>query len=148
VDQEQVMADTMPPAAAIEVPQRDQRRGFSRITQRDGVGKPAANTAFARLAKGLTLAFAMIAGISAAPGSGSANENPIGASNMPLILADPTEIQTVDPDPITRFHGKAYRQLGAEPVPIPHPNASAPSGRPGRGGLGVPALPNLRRLGQ
>ena len=34
--------------------------------------------------------------------------------------------------------------LGAEPVPLPSPNAPPPSGRPpGRGGLGVPALPNL-----
>jgi hypothetical protein len=77
----------------------------------------------------------MILGISAAPGSGSANENPIDTSDIPLILADATDIQTVDPDPSTRFHGKAYRQLGAEPVPIPHPNASTPSGRPDRGGL-------------
>ena len=34
--------------------------------------------------------------------------------------------------------------LGAEPVPLPSPNAPPPSGRPpGRGGLGVPALPSL-----
>ena len=36
--------------------------------------------------------------------------------------------------------------LGAEPVPLPStaPNAPAPTGRPpGRGGLGVPALPNM-----
>jgi len=33
--------------------------------------------------------------------------------------------------------------LGAEPVPLPNPNAPAPSGRPpGRGGLGAPGLPN------
>ena len=33
--------------------------------------------------------------------------------------------------------------LGAEPVPLPTPNAPAPSGRPpGRGGLGAPGLPN------
>jgi iron complex transport system substrate-binding protein len=33
--------------------------------------------------------------------------------------------------------------LGAEPVPLPNPNAPPPTGRPpGRGGLGVPGLPN------
>ena len=109
-------------AASRDVPPRDQYRRFSRIARRERVGKPAANTTFARLANRFTLALAMIVGISAAPGSGSANENPIDASDIPLILADATDIQTVDPDPSTRFHGKAYRQLGLSrclsPIPM------------------------------
>jgi iron complex transport system substrate-binding protein len=45
--------------------------------------------------------------------------------------------------------GESQRQigvplLGAEPVPLPNPNAPAPSARPpGRGGLGAPALPGM-----
>ena len=132
-------------AASRHVTLGDRHRRFSHITR--------------RLVKGLTVSLPVIAGISAAPGSAGANENaiviipslsdqaaPMIHSDAPLILADPTNIQTVDPNPFTRFHGKAYRQLGAEPVPIPDPSASPISGRPGRGGLGVLALPNLRRL--
>lgn len=154
------MADTMQlvTADSAAVPLCDQPSRPSRVTRRESVMKPASSAAFARLAKGLTLALAVIAGISLAPRS-AANDNPIvfmpslggeavsmTDSEMPMMLDYSSDIQTVDPDPAAQFHGKVYRELGAEPVPIPHPNARAPSGRPGRGGLGVPALPNLPRF--
>jgi hypothetical protein len=159
-DQERVMADTMQLLTAVlaGVLLYDQPSRSSRLTRREGVMKPAPSLAFARLAKGLTLALAMIAGTAAATGFAAANENPIvfipplggeavsmTDSEMPLML-DWRDIPTVDPDPASQFHGKVYRELGAERVPIPHPNARAASSRPGRGGLGVPALPNLPRL--
>ena len=152
------MADTMQllTAGSAGVPMCDQTSRSSRVTPRESVMKPAPSLAFSRLAKGLALV--LIAGISAAPGSAATNENQIvfipalggeavsmTDSEMPLML-DWRDIPTVDPDPAAQFHGKVYRELGAEPVPIPHPNARAASSRPGRGGLGVPALPNLPRL--
>ena len=155
------MADTMQllTANSADAPLCDQPSRPSRATRRESVMTPAPSLAFGRLTRGLTLALAVIAGISAEPGSAAANENPIvfiptlGGeavsmvdSELPPILDHSSDIQIVDPDPATQFHGKAYRELGAEPVPIPHPNARAPSGRPGRGGLGVPALPNLPRF--
>ena len=155
------MADTMqlPTANSADVPLCDQPSRPSRATRREGVMTPAPSLAFGRLTKGLSLALAVIAGVSLAPRSAAANDNPIvfipslsgeavsmTDSEMPLMLDYSSDIQTVDPDPAAQFHGKAYRELGAEPVPIPHPNARAPSGRPGRGGLGVPALPNLPRF--
>ena len=154
------MPDTMQllTAASTDVPQRDQTCRSARTTRRQGAMKPAPSLAYARLAQGLSLALAVIAGISLAPRSAAANDNPIvfipslggeavsmTDSEMPLML-DWRDVQTVDPDPAARFHGKVYRELGAEPVPIPHPNARAPSSRAGRAGLGVPALPTLPRL--
>ena len=155
------MADTMQllTAASTDVRLRRQICRSAGVSRRESVMTLAPSLAFGCLTKGLTLALAVIAGISAEPGSAAANENPIvfiptlGGeavsmvdSELPPILDHSSDIQTVDPDPATQFHGKAYRELGAEPVPIPHPNARAPSGRPGRGGLGVPALPNLPRF--
>ena len=154
------MADTMQLLTAVlaGVLLYDQPSRSSRLTRREGVMKPAPSLAFARLAKGVTLALAVIAGTAAATGFAAANENPIvfipplggeavsmTDSEMPLML-DWRDIPTVDRDPASQFHGKVYRELGAERVPIPHPNARAASSRPGRGGLGVPALPNLPRL--
>jgi hypothetical protein len=154
------MADTklLVTANSADVPLCDKPGRSSRATRRASVMTPAPSLACARLATGLALALAVIAGISLAPRSAAANDDPIvfipslggeavsmTDSEMPLML-DWRDIQTVDPDPAAQFHGKAYRELGAEPVPIPHPNARAPSSRPGRGGLGVPALPNLPRF--
>jgi hypothetical protein len=143
------MADTLQllTAGSAGVRMCDQPSRSSRVTRRESVMKPAPSLAVARLAKGLTLAFAVIAGISAAPRSAAADNNPIRF--IPPLGGETVSITDSDPDPATQFHGKVYRELGAEPVPIPHPNARTRSSRPpGRGGLGVPALPNLPRLWQ
>jgi hypothetical protein len=129
-------------AGSAGVPLCDQLSGSSRVTRRESVVKPAPSLAFARLATSLTLALTVVAG-TAATCSAAAGENPIvliaplgdeGVSifdlDVLLILDHSSDIQTVDPDPATQFHGKAYRELGAEPVPIPHPNVRTPSSRP------------------
>jgi hypothetical protein len=55
----------------------DQRSRSSRVTRCKSVMKPAPSITFARVATGVTLALAVIAGISAAPRSAVADEAPI-----------------------------------------------------------------------
>jgi phospholipid transport system substrate-binding protein len=78
-DQEQAMADTMQHliGGSTGVPLPDQRRSRWRVTRRESSAKPAAGAAFGLLAKGLTLALAVIAGLSAAPRSAAADDAPI-----------------------------------------------------------------------
>jgi hypothetical protein len=73
------MADRMHLLTAVstDVPLCDQRSRSSRVTRRKSVMKPVVSIAFAELAKGLTLALAVIAGISAAPPSAVADKAPI-----------------------------------------------------------------------
>jgi hypothetical protein len=113
----------------------------SRVTMCKSVVKPAPSITFARVATGVTLALAVIAGISAAPRSAVADEAPIvfmlaqaeqadsgihsdtlaGEASRPprsgpaagrqLIPAQPTDPQTGDPDPETTYVGKFFKQL-------------------------------------
>jgi hypothetical protein len=126
-DQELVMADTMqvPTAASTNVLLRDQTCKSGHVTRRQSAMKPVARTVFARLAKGLALALAVVAGIAVAPCSAAADETPkasrqasaVAAPSSPLvagrqrILAHPTDRQTVDPDPATTYVEKLYKQL-------------------------------------
>jgi hypothetical protein len=119
----------------------DQRSRSSRVTRCNSVMKSAPSITFARVATGVTLALAVIAGISAAPRSAVADEAPIvfmlaqaeqadsgihsdtlaGEASRPtrsgpaagrqLIPAQPTDPQTGDPDPETTYVGKFFKKF-------------------------------------
>jgi hypothetical protein len=119
----------------------DQRSRSSRVTRCKSVMKPAPSITFARVATGVTLALAVIAGISA-PRSAVADEAPIVfmlaqadqadsgihsdslaaeasrqtrpgpiAAGGQLIPTHPTDPQTGDPDSGTTYVEKFYKQL-------------------------------------
>ena len=122
------MADTMQllTVASRDVPLRDQHSRSSHVTRQERVMRPVASNAFARLATGLTLALAVIAGTVAATRSAAADEmwkasretSAAAAASSPVtpgperILARPT-----DPDPATRYVEKLYKQLMRSPRP-------------------------------
>lgn len=121
-DQERVAAVTMqlPTAASTDVPLRDQTCRSARAARHQSAMKPVASSVFTRLAKALTLALAIEAGIAAYPCSAAADEtskasrqtSAVAAPSSPVvagrqrILAHPT-----DPDPATTYVEKLYKQL-------------------------------------
>ena len=121
------MADTMHllTAASTDVPVRDEHSPSSRVTRRERVMRPVAGNACARLAKALTLALAVVAGIAAVACSAAADEtskasrqtSAVAIASRPAaaerqrIPAHRTDPQTVDPDPTTRLVEKLYEQL-------------------------------------
>jgi hypothetical protein len=121
------MADTMQlvTAASSDAQRRDEHSRSSRVTRRERVMRPVASKACARLARALTLALAVVAGIAAVACPAAADETSDAsqrysavaiASRPPAaerqrIPAHRTDPQTVDPDPSTRFVEKLYEQL-------------------------------------
>jgi hypothetical protein len=61
---------------AADVRQRDQQSIRALVARHEGAVKPTAGTALGRLAKGFTLALAMIVSVAAAPGPATADEMP------------------------------------------------------------------------
>ena len=116
------MADTMQllTTASTDVALCDQTCKSGRATRRQSPMQPVASTVYARLAKGLVLALAVVAGIAAASCSAAADEtlkanrqiSAVAAPSSPVvagrqrILAHPT-----DPDPATTYVEKLYRHL-------------------------------------
>ena len=110
----------LPTAASGAVPLRDHTCRSARATSRQSAMKPVASTVFTRLAKALTLALAMEAGIAAYPCSAAADEtskasrqtSAVAAPSSPVaagrqrILAHP-----IDRDPATTYVEELYKQL-------------------------------------
>ena len=112
--------------AFTAMPLRDQHSRSSCLTGRETAMKPVATATCARLATGVILALALIAGVSATQRPAAADEtsrasrqpsavgvppsSPVPAGRQ-RILADPTDRQTVDPDPSSKLIGTLYEQL-------------------------------------
>jgi hypothetical protein len=114
-----------PTATSTDARRHDQHSRSLRVRRRDRVTRPTSGHGSGRLAKGMALALAVIAGIAVAPCSGAATETS-KASRQTSAIAEPsgpvtaerqwitahrTDPQTVDRDPTTRFVEKLYKQL-------------------------------------
>jgi hypothetical protein len=107
-------------AASADVPLRDRACRSAHVTRRQSAIKPVASLAFARLAKGLALALAVMAGMAAAPCSAAADgmskasrqTSIVAAPSSPVMAGRQRILAHQDPDSATTYvEEKLYEQL-------------------------------------